>query len=86
VEELIGNQGAEFRPYSPPASNLIDLVDPNKSVFTQKQGQRVILDFTSKERTVMSDMVEDEGHAELEYDPLLDCYYSPKTNTYHSKK
>jgi len=39
VDELIGNKtlnGTNMRPYSPPSSNLIDLIDPNKSVITRR--------------------------------------------------
>jgi hypothetical protein len=39
VDELIGNKnksGGNMRPYSPPSTNLIDLIDPNKSVITRK--------------------------------------------------
>ena len=98
MEELIGNNSRQFRPYSPPSSNLIDLVDSNRMVITQKLNQKVILDFTSKKSKKEEEQPEtddyeedvllekDDGHVELEYDPLLDCYYDPKTNTYHSKQ
>lgn len=86
-----------MRPFSPPATNLIDLVETNKTVITEKQGDKVILDFSSNNRQAMEDSlfqapkakeenVSQLNYAELEYDPTLDCYYDPKTNTYHSKQ
>lgn len=125
VDELIGNKnagGASMRPYSPPSSNLIDLIDPNKSVITRKANQTVVLDYSSKRgvSTVnptvrqkdydddyinkLGDVNADITHlessnnsitnknqkkldiTELEYDALLDCYYDPKTGTYHAKQ
>lgn len=126
VDELIGNKtlnGVNMRPYSPPSSNLIDLIDPNKSVITRKQDQTVVLDYSSKgrasaelgvdkeytknyvqnivggERDLHSDFSKMETKSnlsaseksrkilvtDLEYDALLDCYFDPKTGTYHAK-
>lgn len=124
VDELIGNKGkggASMRPYSPPSSNLIDLIDPNKSVITRKQNQTVVIDYSSKRKVISnkpseakeynidyinklgdvnSDITKLENSSnlrqsknskklditELEYDALLDCYYDPKTGTYHAKQ
>lgn len=123
VDELIGNKtfnGTNMRPYSPPSSNLIDLIDPNKSVITRRQDQTVVIDYSSKRkagqvefgvdkeynRDYMQQIIGEEADlskmetksdlsaseksrklqvTDLEYDALLDCYFDPKTGTYHAK-
>ena len=102
VEELIGNNSNDhiLRPYSPPTSNLIDLVDPNKSVITKKLDQTVVIDYSLKTKAALqgdpkeletgvdgdSETTGDGGPVRLEYDALLDCYYDPVTGKYHAMK
>lgn len=85
VDELVNNnKSRNLRPYSPPTSNLIDLVDPNKTVITKKKDKTVVLDYTSNTGKNKSNG-DDLNHKKLEYDALLDCWYDPETGTYHQK-
>lgn len=84
VDELVNNNTKRnLRPYSPPTSNLIDLVDPNKTVITRKMDKTVVLDYTA---ATPSDKEENDPPKKLEYDALLDCWYDPDTGTYHHKR
>ena len=80
MDDLLKTDSQFSRPFSPPSSNLINLIDKNKTVITEKNNDKVMMDFTSR-----SDNPQEEDKVELEYDPILNCYYDPKTNQYYAE-
>lgn len=80
VDDILGGHVADgpksknFRPFSPPAAGLVNLVDPNKTVVTKTKDKTVVMNYTSS----------DTKTTELIYDTTLQCYVDPATNTYYN--
>ena len=63
-----------MRPFSPPANNIISLVDPNKTVVTKTKDKTVVMNYIPK----------GSEKKELHYDVALQCYVDPDTNEYYA--
>lgn len=80
VDDILGGHVGDggnfknFRPFSPPAAGLVNLVDPNKTVVTKTKDKTVVMNYTSA----------DSKTTQLVYDTVLQCYVDPSTNTYYS--
>lgn len=74
VDDIIGEQNDRLRPFSPPAENLISLVDPNKTVVTKTKDRTVVMNYVPK----------GAEKKELLYDVVLQCYVDPETNEYYA--
>ena len=74
VEEILGANHDRLRPFSPPASDIISLVDPNKTVVTKTKDKTVVMSYASKGDPVK----------ELHYDAALQCYVDLQTGEYYS--
>lgn len=74
VDDIIGEQNDRLRPFSPPAGNLISLIDPHKTVVTKTKDKTVVMNYAPK----------GAEKKELLYDVILQCYVDPETNEYYA--
>lgn len=74
VDEILGSHNDRLRPFSPPANDIISLVDPNKTVVTKTKDRTVVMSYAPKGEAVK----------ELHYDAALQCYVDLQTGEYYS--
>lgn len=74
VDDILGSHHDRLRPFSPPATNLISLIDPNKTIVTKTKDKTVVMNYAPK----------GTEKKELHYDVILQCYVDPETNEYYA--
>ncbi len=93
TQSLIKN-GITFRPFTPPFAQLqsspgkimqasLVLATGEKEMGEKKAGKTLDEGGIEFREGINEVFEEDEGKIDVVYDPILKCYYDPKTNTYY---
>ena len=87
LENQVNNMISNLRPYSPPYSFAQGgSSNPRSTIITKKNDEVVVMGKGNEEEA--KENKEGKGNEMLEvvYDPVWNCYYHPKSNTYYELK
>ncbi len=84
IENQVNNV-AQMRPYSPPYKFAQPSSDSGSTIITKKNNEVVVMGKPQQEEAKKTSD-QNKEMLEVVYDPVWNCYYHPKTNTYYELK
>jgi len=91
-EEQLNNIVNKVRPFSPPFSSAMMNTGEKFTMITKKNNETVIINNEAPKNPLIEEKKENandhngDNLLEVIFDPVLNCYYHPKTNSYYELK
>ena len=86
LENQVQNMVSKLRPYSPPYSFATGSDTAKATVVTRKNDEVIVVTKENSEGVKENKESTNNDMLEVIYDPVWNCYYHPKTNTYYEMK
>ena len=77
IDDILYDNNNRLRPFSPPSSDIINLIDNNKTVVTHNKNNTIIMKYAHSDS---------DDTKQLHYDSALQCYVDISTGEYFSNK